>query len=243
MIDSMQAIQRLRYILDVDNKQVINFEDILSKYFPVVVVVLPNLAVFTMFQWFQAYQLPVPKILTGQNNIQLHAGIIARGGGAVIFLNGVDDAIQRRYSLAHEAGHYFMDHFFPRQDIIKRLGISALEIVDGLRSQTPEERMHAILNHTSLTFFTHFFENSNQPEYSRSTAESHADAFSLEALAPSKSILSLLSGLMAHSSEIPRVMQVLETQFCLPYNIAYLYAHHICYDYGCPPDIRRRFNI
>lgn len=239
MIDPEQAIQRLRNHLGIDNRTIIDFENIIPLQFPIVICIIPKLTTTSMSLWFEKNQLPVPKTLIKHNKKQIRGGIIAKGGGAVIFLDGVDDIHQRRYSLAHEAGHYFIEHFFPREDLIKRLGDSIIEVINGYRLPTPEERVQALLNHTSLMFYTHFFSYENN----YSLKESSADSFAFEALAPHQCVLSLLPDLINQSSEIPRIVNVLENKFKLPNSIAELYAHQICCRYGTHPDLYHRFNI
>lgn len=243
MIDPEQALQRLRLFLGADDRTILEFEQVLPQQFPVALCVLPNLSVSAVRSWFQIHQLPFPMSLEQQPGRQLHGAIIARRGGAVIFLNGTDDACQRRYSLAHEAGHYFMDHLFPREDLSKRFGARVLEAVDGFRPPTPDERVLAILNRTSLVLHAHLFECDGSDGTGRARAESRADTFALEALAPHRCLLSLLPDLVAHSSEVPRIVHVLETVFHLPHSVAEVYAHRVCCRYGRGLDVRLRLGI
>src|SRR6478736_3982828 len=58
----------------------------------------------------------------------LHGFILISRGCGFIFVNGTDSEEERRYTIAHEAGHYLLDYKLPRDAAVKKLGKSILEV-------------------------------------------------------------------------------------------------------------------
>lgn len=122
----------------------------------------------------------------------LRACLVARNGHGVALIDGADSDAEQRFSIAHELAHFLRDYWYLRQQIRKRLGESALEVLDGRRPATPRERMHALLRNVPLGFHVHLLErddNGNPASWSIAQAEEDADRLAYELLAPAKHVL------------------------------------------------------
>jgi hypothetical protein len=155
-----------------------------ARGFQFTVVLLPELTITTALKWLKhcgiACELP------GQDRL-LRACLVASWGHAIALLDADQDDDELRFSLAHEIAHFLKDYWVLRTEVRGRLGTAALEVMDGLRLPTPDERLHALLRNTPLGFHMHLMDRDmNGAISSAATAasEENADRLAYELLAP-----------------------------------------------------------
>jgi hypothetical protein len=156
---------------------------------PVGVVRLEDLFPITVRRWFLRRGIRLP--LEVQDR-QLDGCIVAYGGRAVIFLAADLETCDERLILAHELGHFLADYEWPRQRILKRLGLSILPVLDGARRPSPAEDLGGVLAGVSLGAHVHYMERGFDPRSIALTdrVERTASELGCELLAPRQTVLS-----------------------------------------------------
>ena len=152
-------------------------------------VLLPELGVRAAIEWLKKCGIVCE--LQGQDR-PLRACLIARWGHGIAIVDGDQGDDELRFSLAHELAHFLKDYWFLRQQTRKRLGPGALEVLDGERSPTIDERLHALLRNVPLGFHVHLMERNQDgavTSASTSEAEENADQLAYELLAPAEHVL------------------------------------------------------
>src|SRR5438132_2098487 len=122
----------------------------------------------------------------------LRACLVARSGHGVALIDGSDGDAEQRFSIGHELAHFLRDYWSLRRHILKRLGAEALQVLDGERPPTTQERFHALLRDLPLGFHLHLMERDNDGKPLTSSiakAESDADRLAYELLAPAEHVL------------------------------------------------------
>lgn len=152
--------------------------------------------------------------------------LVAYGGKGFIFLDSSDNETQRRFTLAHEIGHFLVDYWLPRQDAIGRFGAEIVPVLDGHRVPTPTERLQALFNKISIGIHTDLMERSpDQVTDAVWKAEDNADKVALELLAPTKAILPLLHKIHGpYEYRLSQTTQILCGEFGFPLKIAEGYS-------------------
>jgi hypothetical protein len=148
------------------------------------VMLLPELNVQAAMEWLKKCGIVCE--LQGQDR-PLGACLVARWGHGIAILDGDQGDDELRISLAHELAHFLKDYWILRQQICKRLGPAAVEVLDGVRSPTTDERLHALLRSVQLGFHVHLMERNRDGTVtspSTSEAEENADRLAYELLAP-----------------------------------------------------------
>ena len=207
---------------------------------PLGVFKLPQLWVNDVQLWL-AEQGVQFHLTTG--NRPLHGCLIANYGRGCVLLNGADGDAELRFSLAHEVAHFLLDYHLPRQTAVSRLGPKVLEVFDGHRPATLEERVHAVLSHVSVGFHTHLMERHKNGIMGCSTAgerEGGADQLALELLAPEREVRHQVAQALryAHGHDRAEVaLEVLQRSFGLPPSIAMLYGRRL-YQSAPPYSVR-----
>jgi hypothetical protein len=183
---------------------------------PLSVVELPKLSVSLIRRWFEQLELPIP---LDEPDRPLRACLVAWFGEGFAFLDSRDDPSEKAFSLAHELAHFLRDYLYPREIAAKRLGKAALEVLDGKRPATPDERLHAILRNVRLGPFTHLLKRDDSGRSLTPVewdAEVAADRLAFELIAPADDV-----GEGANRFELAkRLVQV----FGLPTTAAECYA-------------------
>ncbi len=162
----------------------------------------------------------------------LHACLAAIRGQGFIFLNGTDSENQRRFSLAHEIAHFILDYELPRQRAVAFFGDSIVEVLDGDRNPTVEERLAGSLRSVGLGNFDHLIDR-DADGIARSIrvveAEDNADRLALELLAPRRDVMLELGKHRQAGEEItPReIAGILIRLFGLPDEVALQYGRVI----------------
>ncbi len=212
---------------------------------PVALVRLPHLWTGKVEQWLADRGLSYR--ITHAHR-PLRGCVIGYRGRALIFVDGTDAISDLRFTLAHEVAHLIVDYFRPRQQILTHCGSKALDVLDGLRPPTREERIDAILSAVKLGVHTHFMDRT--PDWQCATpvfhVECRADRLALELLAPADDVRRRLPRMALHRSYEARarsVARLLTSRFKLPSSIAREYGRHLCACWFGEPSVREWLGI
>jgi Zn-dependent peptidase ImmA (M78 family) len=165
----------------------------------------------------------------------LHGFILISRGTGFIFVNGIDAEEERRYTIAHEASHFYLDYKRPREIAVKKLGEGILEVMDGYRKPTIEERIDGTLNSISIKAYTHLLEKVGDGTFANVdilNSENEADALALELLAPS---LTVIRDANPNRNKISfydfknHCYQILRSKYLIPASIAEAYSSKLAY--------------
>jgi hypothetical protein len=160
--------------------------------FPLAIVEQPSLSTGVVREWLRRRHIAYP--LRGADRL-LRACLIARGDGGVVFLDGSDEAAERRFSLAHELAHFLRHYWQPRRRACERLGDQVLAVFDGRRAPDPLERVQALFAGVPLGFHAHLMgrdARQGRPAGEVSVAEEEADRLAYELLAPAEVVAARL---------------------------------------------------
>jgi hypothetical protein len=191
---------------------------------PVALVELPGLSVGSLARWLAERHLPA---LAPAIDRRLRACLLAYAGVGVIFVDSSDTPAQRRVSLGHEAGHFIVDYLLPRQEVALRRP-ELLEVLDGLREPTADERMDAAAFDVPIGVHAHLLERTPDGHWRDLEAghgEHHAERIALELLAPQQVVLERVQ--QAGLDSIEELAALLEAEFGLPPATAAGYARQL----------------
>jgi len=161
----------------------------IARALPLSVVLLPKLSLCAASAWLHNCGLVCE--LPGEDR-PLRACLLARRGHGFALVDGSDEEVEQRFSIAHELAHFLRDYWILRQRICKRLGSAALEVLDGKRPATAQERLHAVLRNVQLGFHLHLMERDSAGNPATATiaeSEEDADRLAYELLAPAAHVL------------------------------------------------------
>lgn len=159
------------------------------------VVAMPRLTLADIHAWLRERDVEV----TGdRGDIALRGFLVAWRGVGVAFCDGTLDAGERRFTLAHEIGHFLLDYERPRRRVLREAP-ELLEVVDGVRPASASDRAHAVLARVPLGVHTHLLTagaETGRPgaaaEAESAEAEDDASRFGLELLAPWDEVVDLV---------------------------------------------------
>lgn len=114
------------------------FESRVALCLPLAVVTVPRLTSGRIEDWLTSRRLAVEIV---RDNGRLRAALVAYGGVGVAFIDGTDETIERRFSLAHEVGHFVAEYLGERSRIDRIGGTHMLQVHDGVRRATSAERL------------------------------------------------------------------------------------------------------
>jgi len=159
----------------------------------------------------------------------LHGCLTARAGVGIIFLDADDHEHERRFTLAHEASHFVLDHLLPREQAIKTFGDKVRPVLDGLRRPTKEEALYSVLDRVPLGLQVRLMDRGVRGgvcAWSIEEAEQRADRLAFEMLAPARAVLESLRPLSRAVGSVPvaEAASRIAREFGLPANTAEAYA-------------------
>jgi hypothetical protein len=123
---------------------------------------------------------------------RLRACLVACKGHGIALVDGQDHEDEQRFSIAHELAHFLRDCWSVRENLRKRLGPAAVEVLDGARAPTTQERLHALLRDVPLGLQLHLLDrdgDGNPLTTAAEHAETDADRLAYELLAPAEHVM------------------------------------------------------
>ncbi len=186
---------------------------------PVTVVRLPGLTPQRVRDWFSQRQLEggYPTF-----ERELHGCMVAAGGKGFLFCDSTDPVNVQHFTLAHETGHFVLEHLLPRESAMKALGKDILPVLNGQRQPSPQEEVSALISQVPLDTQVRLMDRDSAgaiPTGKIDAAEHRANLFAFELLAPAQHVLPRIRGLTR-----AEVKTVLESDFGLPKRKAHAYA-------------------
>lgn len=195
---------------------------------PVSIVEISRLDIAMLEGWLQDHGF----VATVGPQRRLHGCLVARGGHGFVFLDGTGSPDQRRFSLAHETGHFLVEHAEPRSRLLRLLGPTIQPALDGLRPLSFVERTGALLAGAPIELDVHLLERGPDGLNCGGgfAAECIADEVALELLAPEAAVMERLA-LLAPGRPYPErehaAELLLKETFGLPDPIAGRYARRL----------------
>ena len=165
----------------------------------------------------------------GERERALCACLFARGGCGFIFLDADDDEAEQRFSLAHELAHFLRHYHEPRRRAAAKFGRQVLDVLDGKRSPTPTERLHALLRNVRVGEHVHLLARDERRRIASpaiASAELDADLLGCELLAPAEAVLQQTRRRTARASRLEAERRLLTT-FGLPSSKTAWYASRL----------------
>jgi IrrE N-terminal-like domain len=190
---------------------------------PLAVVALPYLDARGARHWLAEHGV---QLGNGDVGRPLRGLLMAARGVGVVFLDGTLPHAERRFTVAHELGHFLLDYLEARERVLREAP-SLLEVVDGWRSPTPTERAQAVLARVPIGLHAHLLERDVRggAAVDIEAVEDAASQFALEVLAPWSSALDTARALLGdrrspYDELLPELTSHLAERFVLPSNRA-----------------------
>ncbi|WP_244227522.1 ImmA/IrrE family metallo-endopeptidase [Corallococcus aberystwythensis] len=167
---------------------------------------------------------------------EMHGCMVAWEGKGLVFFDRGDGPAQQRFTVAHELGHFFLDHLLPRMRALDFFGDGIRDVLDQKRPATREESLAAVLEGVPIGVQIHLMDRGPTGEVGTGVvarSEQRADRLALEWLAPEKAARQVMQDGPTETQE-----QRLEQHFGLPPDRAATYARILRREEG-----RSRFSI
>jgi hypothetical protein len=135
-----------------------------------------------------------------------------------VFLDGADPEDEQRLSLAHELAHFLRHYWHPRREACRQLGEQVVEVLDGRRLPTLEERMHALIARVPIGFHWHLMQCDGRGHFASEevvAAEREADRLAYELLAPAEEVFKRAGDVQGDSGRAV-LSELLRKDFGLP---------------------------
>lgn len=195
---------------------------------PIIIIKLPGLQLDKIETWF--FQRNT-RFQFGCASRMVRGCLVAYGGNGFIFIDGTDPPDEQRFTLAHEASHFLIEYWIPRQKAILKFGSGIIPVLDGLRKPSVEQRVHAFLGGVALGIYSKLMMRGDSFESSQSEiwdAESRADRVAIALLAPPEAVIEKtnISG-AKYEDRVQAITKVLISEFGLPQSVATPYGNEL----------------
>lgn len=192
---------------------------LLSWHSPVALVVLPRLSLGRAGDWLAGRGAVIE---LGAANRNVRGLLVAWRGSGVIFVDGALSVAERDLTIAHEWGHFLFDYEMPRARVLATAP-ELLEVVDGYRPRSLEDRIDAVLAGVPLGLHIHLLERDGAGDAPWEVAlrEDIATSFAVEMLSPWEDVLAIvrsaLRAQMDYEMRLARATAAIAERFGLPH--------------------------
>lgn len=199
---------------------------------PIDIICLSELSLKKIGDWLNQRKVFLE---LGIDDRVLHGFILISRGTGFIFVNGTDSEEERRYTIAHEASHFLLDYKLPRDMAVKKLGQPILEVMDGYREPTIDERVDGTLSSVIIKPYTHLLEKVGDGTFNNLeilNSENDGDALALELLAPSSLVLNDTNpnkNKISFFDFKDQCYQILRSKYLIPDALAEGYSSKLAY--------------
>jgi Zn-dependent peptidase ImmA (M78 family) len=206
----------------------------ISLALPVALVKLPQLDLHIIENWLLRRSV---KYSFDCNNRIIRGCLVAFNGKGIVFVDGTDTSSELRFTVAHEIAHFLIDYWQARNKASTKYGSSILEVFDGLREPSVDERVYSIIDGTATGLYTNLMERSPHGENSNTWhVENRADKVALALLAPSDAVFRKIE--ITGKTFLERrneVVSILNSYFGLPDYVALSYGTDLLKSIGKGP--------
>jgi hypothetical protein len=199
-----------------------NLEQVISLALPAKLVKLPRLKLQAIERWLDRRGA---SLRFNCRSRAVRGCVVAYGGQGLIFIDEADPEDERRFSIAHEIGHFLVDYLLVREAAVSKFGDRIAEVFDGFRHPSISERVHAFLAGASLGIYTNLMERGEATGSDLWDIEDRADRVALALLAPPEDVLSVCDlSLFTFQQRLEQMARLLNERFGLPASVANPYA-------------------
>ncbi|RKG78559.1 ImmA/IrrE family metallo-endopeptidase [Corallococcus sp. CA049B] len=166
----------------------------------------------------------------------MHGCMVAWEGKGLVFFDRDDSPAHQRFTVAHELGHFFLDHLQPRKRALDFFGEGIRDVLDQRRPPTREESLTSALEGIPIGVQIHLMDRGPTGAVGTGVvarSEQRADRLALDWLAPEKLARQVMKAGPQETQE-----QRLGQYFGLPEHMAETYARILRREEG-----RSRFSI
>ncbi|CAG0947700.1 hypothetical protein ANRL1_04442 [Anaerolineae bacterium] len=190
---------------------------------PIALIKLPRLRLIDIESWIKRRGIAFRFDYTSR---LVRGCLVAFGGKGLIFVDGTDPDSERRFTLAHEVAHFLMDYWQPREHAIRKLGASIVEVIDGIRLPSVNERVYSLLSSVPTGVHVNLLDRDNSDASSDIwKIENRADKVALALLAPPDEVLVGINHFAAKFDQRHAdIIALLESRFGMPASIASVYG-------------------
>lgn len=214
---------------------------------PLDVVTLCGLSIATVDTWLVQRGVAFPFSCADR---PLHGLLLVQSGAGIVFIDGRDEERERRFSLAHEVAHFLRHYYAPRLRVLRVFGPELLDVLDGVRAPTAEERISGALIGVPLGTDLHLIERGVAGDIDRLSvwnAEDEADVLAVELLAPAAEVLQRVTTVRtegrSYGGRLADFEGLLRGEFGLPDRIAAAYARHLLARTGHSPSVFEEWGL
>src|SRR5467141_233548 len=149
---------------------------------PLATVILPGLSIQASRSWLAQRSV---RLEPTDRDRRLRGLLLAWRGTGLMFIDGSLPEEDRRFTIAHELGHFLLDYLDERTRLIHRAP-HLLDVVDGHRRITPSDRAMAVVEEIELGVHRHLLdrEPAGAASWTVERSEGRALRFALELLTP-----------------------------------------------------------
>ena len=188
---------------------------------PLAVVALPELRITVAHGWLAERGVALG---FGNKDRPLRGLLLAWRGSGLIFVDGSIPMADRRFTVAHELGHFLLDYMEPRGQVLRR-DPDLLEVIDGHRLSTTEDRARAVLDGLPLGVHTHLLDRDphGHGTWEMERGEDLSSRFALELLSPwnsARAIVGQVPNNLTWEARLEEATRLIESRFQLPSDVA-----------------------
>jgi hypothetical protein len=224
-----------------DANAILDVESFVAWAAPLALVILPELSLASTHGWLEERGVGLG---FGDRDRPLRGLLLAWRGNGLIFVDGSLPEGERRFTVAHELGHFLLDYLEPRARVLRQAP-DLLEILDGHRRPTTQDRARAVLEHIKLGVHTHLLDRDPHggAAWDVERGEDRSSRFALELLSPWNAVRATLRRLpdgLPWTTRLEEAARVLEMEFRLPGDVARTRARETLESMGKGPGFFER---
>lgn len=199
-----------------------------------------------IISWLASHNMDIP---FESKATHLNGALLIKNDNVIMFIDAAENAVQQRYTLAHQVSHFLLNYQMPKERAIMTLGKEIAQVLSGNTEASVTQLVQSTVSNITGNVYTLLIEKwdeSTSFDWELLRTKDPAVSLTLELLAPRYQIINETASVGARLRYSPfkrKCQELLIDKYRIPSEIAHKYASELAGSVTSGPSFLSKLGI